>query len=342
VSRLVLVLPDLYPTRLSEAARAALPRLPALERWFRQGRPEGSTTGWRHWLQREWHGGSLAAAMPASIAGAAVAGVPADQPLWLASPVHFVAGLDTLRLHPAGLLRLDAAEQRQLATDFLAVFAGSGWSLHATGRRDMLVSGGAPVALRSHDPGLWLGADPAQGLPAGAGAGPLRQFGAELEMWLHEHPVNQARLARGLLNVNALWLWGGGAPLAPRPPASTPGGLAWAADLFVDGLCALAGGVAESLPPRWPVAPLAHHAMGATGATADLLAVCEWGPDAGALAALDRDWIAPALEQWRGGAYRSATLLAGSHAVGLERAPLQRLWRSWRRPRPWWESLLQC
>ncbi|HEX9474520.1 MAG TPA: hypothetical protein VF931_10030 [Steroidobacteraceae bacterium] len=332
MSRLVLVLPDLYPTRLSEAARAALPRLPALERWFRQGRPEGSTAGWRHWLQREWHGGALASAMPASIAGAAVAGVPTDQPLWLASPVHFVAGLDTLRLHPAGLLHLDAAEQRELVSDFLAVFAGSGWSLHATGRREMLVSGGAPVALRSHDPGLWLGADPAEGLPAGAGAGPLRQFGAELEMRLHEHPVNQARLARGLLNVNALWLWGGGAPLAPRPPASTRA-VAWAADLFVDGLCALAGTVAESLPPRWP------HGK---GAPTDLLTVCEWGADADALAALERDWIAPALEQWRGGVYQSATLLAGIHAVSLERAPLRRLWRAWRRPRPWWESLLQC
>ena len=339
MSRLVLVLPDLYPTRLSEAARAALPRLPALEWWFRQGRAEESA-GWRQWLQREWHGGSLAAAMPASVAGAAVAGaavagVSTDRPLWLATPVHFVAGLDTLRLHPAGLLHLDVAGQQELASDFRAVFAGSGWSLHATGRREMLVSGGAPVALRSHDPALWLGADPAEGLPAGAGARPLRQFGAELEMWLHEHPVNQARLARGLLNATALWLWGGGASLAPRPPVSTRA-VAWASDLFVDGLCALGGSVADPLPPRWPLPPQVR------GAPLDLLVVCESGPDAGSLAALDRDWIAPALEQWRGGAYRSATLLAGKHAVRLERSPWRRPWRAWLRPRPWWESLLQC
>jgi hypothetical protein len=329
------VLPDLYPTRLSEAARAALPRLPALERWFRQGRTERWIAGWRHWLLREWHGGSLAAAMPASVAGAAVAGVPTDQPLWLASPVHFVAGLDTLRLHPAGLLRLDGAEQMELASDFLTVFAGSGWSLHATGRREMLVSGGAPVALRSHDPGLWLGADPAEGLPAGEGARPLRRFGAELEMWLHEHAVNTARLRKGLLNVNALWLWGGGAPLAARPPASTRA-MAWASDLFVDGLCALAGSSADPLPPRWPM-PLHAGSL-----PPELLAVCELHSDADSLAALDRDWIAPALEQWRDGAYRSATLLAGNHAVSLEWAPMRRLWRAWRRPRPWWESLLQC
>jgi hypothetical protein len=327
------VLPDLYPTRLSEAARAALPRLPALEGWFRQGRAERSTASWRHWLQREWHGGSLAAAMPASIAGAAVAGVPTDQPLWFATPVHFVAGLDTLRLHPAGLLRLDDAEQQELATDFLKVFAGSDWSLHATGRRELLVSGGLAVALRSHDPGQWLGADPAEGLPAGVGARPLRQFGAELEMWMHEHPVNLARVRRSLLNVTALWLWGGGAALAARPPACTHAAV-WASDLFIDGLCAMAGSVANPLPPRWPT--------GVMEPLRDLLAVCELGPDAGSLAAVDREWIAPALEQWREGAYQSATLLAGNHAVSLERAPMRRLWRAWRRSQPWWESLLQC
>jgi len=331
------VLPDLYRTRLSEQARATLPRLPALEWWLGQGRREQSGLSWRHWLQREWHGGALAAAQPASIAGAAVAGVPTDQPLWLATPVHFVAGLDTLRLHPAGLLRLDTAEQRELAADFHQVFAGSGWALHATGRRELLVSGGAPAALRSCDPGLWLGADPAGGLPAGEGAGPLRQFGAELEMWLHEHPVNRDRLRRGLLNVNALWLWGGGEPLAPPPAASTRA-VVWAADLFVDGLCALAGFSADAPPRRWTLA------TGASGALLEVLVLCELGaePDADSLLALERDWMVPALEEWRSGALQSAALLAGNQAVSLQHAPFRRLWRVWRRRRPWWEELLQC
>ncbi len=57
------------------------------------------------------------------------------------------------------------------------------------------------------------------------------------------------------------------------------------------------------------------------------------------LEALERDWIAPALEQWRAAQWRSATLLAGARAVTLARGP----WRSpvarFGRPRPWWESL---
>ena len=134
--------------------------------------------------------------------------------MWLATPVHMVAGLDTVRVHPAGLLRLAAGEQQILQGDFARVFAGSGWSLHATGRRELLLAGPFPqanAAVRSADPALWLGADPRAGLPSGPGSDSLRRFGAELEMWLHEHPVNLARAGRGLLTVSALWLWGGGA-----------------------------------------------------------------------------------------------------------------------------------
>jgi hypothetical protein len=54
--------------------------------------------------------------------------------------------------------------------------------------------------------------------------------------------------------------------------------------------------------------------------------------------ALERDWIAPALEQWRAGRWHSATLWAGARAVTLVRRPLRTLWRRWRRARPWWEN----
>jgi len=69
--------------------------------------------------------------------------------------------------------------------------------------------------------------------------------------------------------------------------------------------------------------------------------VCELEAEPGesALQVLERDWIAPALEQWRGGTFHSATLLAGTRAVTLARAPLRALWRRWRRTRPWWETL---
>ena len=175
--------------------------------------------------------------------------------MWFASPIHLVAGLDTVRVHPAGLLQLSGEDQRLLERDFATVFADSGWSLHATGRRELLLAGGPvlkPDAVRSHDPALWLGADPREGLPAGPEASALRRLGAEMEMWLHEHPINVARRSRGTLTANALWIWGGGAPTVSIPgiavSRATGAAVAWADDLFVDGLARLEGFTLGPLP----------------------------------------------------------------------------------------------
>jgi hypothetical protein len=345
VSRLVLVLSDLPAARLSEPARATLPRLPLLERWLARGHSERASGGWRPWLQRTAHEPALHSVPLASIAAAARSNPPDARPVWFATPVHLVAGLDTVRVHPAGVLQLAWDEQQALEQDFAKVFAGSGWSLYATGRRELLLAGGTPQAsgmVRSCDPVLWLGADPRAGLPAGPGADGLRRLGAEMEMWLYEHQLNAQRLARQQLSANALWIWGGGAPAIAGPTGATPrstGAIAWAEDLFLDGLARLEGYAVEPLPECWPQSALPAGKPGAA-----LLAVCRVGatPDERTLERLDRNWIAPAFEHWRGGGVQRATLLAGEHAVTLERSVGRMFWRSFRRTRPWWESLLPC
>ena len=345
MTRLIIVLRDLYPARLEPAALAALPRLPALEQWLARGDTAQVQGGWRPWLWREFAlraplaADPADAAAPAAVAAAAVPNLPAGQPLWFATPVHFVAGLDTVRLHPAGLLELDLGAQQLLAADFARVFAGSGYSLHATGRRELLLAGGLPAApgtLRSDDPAMWLGADPRAGFPAGENAAALRRLGAELEMWLHEHPVNRARSGRGQLPANALWLWGGGATAVISAVRAAPAALAWADDLYVDGLTRLRASEVMARPARWP-GPGAGIAP-----PGELLVVCGIGaaPDAHTLLALEHDWIAPALAQWQGGHFECATLLAGERAITLKSPRWRRWWRMLRRPRPWWELLL--
>jgi hypothetical protein len=32
----------------------------------------------------------------------------------------------------------------------------------------------------------------------------------EIQMFMHQHPVNQQRIQRGLVAINSLWFWGGG------------------------------------------------------------------------------------------------------------------------------------
>ncbi|MDT9702931.1 hypothetical protein, partial [Streptomyces sp. P17] len=36
----------------------------------------------------------------------------------------------------------------------------------------------------------------------------MRRLGVELEMWLHEHPLNTGRERAGQLRVIGLWPWG--------------------------------------------------------------------------------------------------------------------------------------
>ena len=347
MSRLVLVISDLYPARYSAVH---LPRLVCLEKWLARGHTVRLTAGWQQWVLGEFFEGRYATTPWATLAAAALTPVVTGHS-WLATPVHLLVGIDTLRVHPAGLLTLDASEQQTLAADFASVFHGSGWSLHVTGRRDMLIAGDKGLRAYSADPARWLGADPASAVPVGPDASALRRLSSELEMWLHEHPVNRARRERGRLTISGLWLWGGGALGAPAAapaahvahlaPGATPALSSmtgstvqvFGGDLFLDGLCRLAGATSQVLPLSWP----SDH----PGTHGDTLVHCALGaaPDNESLQSLERDIIAPLTRQlYRGGADR-LTLLVGERAVTLRR-PGWRLWTALARSRPWWESLL--
>ena len=52
-------------------------------------------------------------------------------------------------------------------------------------------------------------------LPQGADALLVHGWVNEIQMLLHEHPINAAREARGALAVNSLWLWGAGRLVQP-------------------------------------------------------------------------------------------------------------------------------
>jgi hypothetical protein len=345
VPRLHLAIPDLHATRQGAESQSGLPRLPVLEAWLAGARVEPSPGGWRAWLMAQ-HAPGLAQAPLAPVAAMALAEAAGPDPgplgapeahAWLATPVHFVAGLDTVRLHPAGLLALEAGEQQALARDFDRVFAGSGWRLRPSGRRELLLEGPASEGVQAGDPARWLGADPAAGLPSGPAAGPLRRLGAELEMWLHDHPVNRARVARGLLPVSALWLWGGGAPLA-ADPAVLPGlPRLHGNDLLLDGLASLAGQPRPQLPAGLAALPAP------VGAGDEFVLLGDGGtPDLATLEAIERDWLAPAWAQWRAGRWQSLTLACGTRAFHARAGGLGGLWRSLRAPSPWWQVLLEC
>lgn len=355
-----MVVSDLYL-----ASGAALPlagklRMPGLDRMARFGTLEERPQGWRAWLA-EWLGRrDLARASPGAIAAWApsvttwtsgarppLAPGPENQTaqwIWLADPLHLTASLTSLHLNPQGLLRLGGPAQAQLCRAFDTAFAGSGYTLMPTGSGRFLATGPAPSgAVQTTDPARYLGSTIGDALPRGAAAGALRRLGVEIEMWLHEHPINAHRVRAGLPPISTLWLWGGGAPLsgaqsAPRSDERSPAVAVFGDDPFVEGLSHLSG---VSYGPA--AQSLASVAAAADRGVVQIELFSAGGdpraPDgspaaafhaAAALEALDRDWIEPALELLGRREIACLAVVANDRQVSLtSRDQLKR----WRRPR---------
>jgi hypothetical protein len=344
VTELVFVLSDFFSAAgdggRGDAAAAGLTRLPLLEGLLARSRAAALPGDWRGWLAERYAGESLRAATPAAIVaaawcGRALAGQASGQ-VWLATPVHYFAGLDSVHLHPAGLLRLDQRQQQQLVTDFARVFADSPWTLRAIGQRELLLSGPA-VAASGADPARFAGSDPSAGLPRGEGAGTLRGLGAEMEMWLYEHALNVERLGHGELPVTTLWLWGAttdrgtASPTREQEPVRARPARLYGVDSYAAALWQLQGGEVHALPASFDGASI-------SGDADDIFLyplLQPHGLGAGLLQ-LEQHWLPGALRALRRRRVAVLWLLAGGRAYGLRWLDLGRFWRA---PVPWWETL---
>jgi len=364
VEEVVIVIADLYLTSAAEAASIRRVDLPGLGHIARYGTGDSLEHGWRAWLAH-WAGqGKLASEAPATIASAASRSVVVNveqEMVWLATPVHFVAGLSSVHLDARGLLQVDADTRQMLATDFGKVFAESGFRLEALSSAGFLLRGPHLPDLNTVDPARVLGASISEALPDAGEAPTLRRLGAEIEMWLHDHAVNRERTKRGQLPITALWLWGGGVAresvsarfeadsqatqFADTVPASAirgaallaatalpPPGVAFGRDPFLYGLWRLTGTSAQSPPQEF------EEILGRSGRRAVFVVELsesfathrDW-TIRDALAEADRRWIGRALAALRRGDVDRVTVVANDHRLSL--GPRDRL-KLWRMPRP--------
>ena len=337
---LVVILPDFFSISSdahgAAASAVALPRLPQLEELLARA-TRTALPDWRAWLRERVAGASLS---PASTVAAAW-GLPTDPAhhYWLATPVHLFAGLDSVRLHPQGLLRLGGAEQQRLVSDFATVFADSPWRLFARDQRELLLAGPALLAGGA-DPATLLGADPSAGLPRGADAATLKRLGSEIELWLHEHPVNLERQRDGQQPVTALWLWGnksaGALPCPPRhryAHTALPrlaGEDTYAAALWQQ--CGASASAASAPAGALTADTALNDARGAV--------ILQWVAEPPGLAAileqLERRWCLPVRTALATRRLSALYLLTGTHVHALSGWALARIWRA---RRPWWQLL---
>ncbi|MCB1915959.1 MAG: hypothetical protein KDG52_09605 [Rhodocyclaceae bacterium] len=176
-----------------------------------------------------------------------------------------------------------------------------------------------------------IGRPVAHFMPDGEAAAEWHRLINETQVWLHNHPVNQAREAIARPGINSLWPWGGGTGprAAPAPSAVVVGD-----GPLLGGLCRNA-----SVPCR----DAAMETLVADGA--DVL-VCFDAADAAArhldlgrwqqaLATFEQRWLAPAMDALRQGRLQCVTLHAPGDRISLgARLERPRLWPFWKRPRP--------
>ncbi|HYM41555.1 MAG TPA: hypothetical protein VET46_02200 [Steroidobacteraceae bacterium] len=338
MSSAVIVIADLYlqsgESRAQESPAA--PGMPALEFVGRFGERSHVEGGWRRWLARSLGRGDLAAAPLAAVAAAGLtsdAGAAATR--WIATPVELIAGLTRLHLSRRGILRLSAAEQAELAAAFHRAFAGADLELRPLGDGQLLLYTPQIGALETAEPARCAGGDIQ--VPQGPAASPLLRLLAEIEMWLHGEPINEARRMRGLPPVTGLWLWGAAGELMPardaRDPAAHGGGrtplLACGSDAWLMGLCALHGGVALPLPES-PAAILAERLAECAVLVAETAGEAPQGEDwslQDAVAAIDRRLVGPALEALDSGTLERLTVIANDTRISVGRHSALRRWR---------------
>ncbi|MDQ3494411.1 MAG: phosphoglycerate mutase, partial [Pseudomonadota bacterium] len=235
--------------------------------------------------------------------------------LWLrADPACLRADINGARLIAHGAsLGVCEADAAALLPALKPLFGDAGMALDAPApdRWYLRLHGGSRLPHFS-DPGEALGADLFEHGAEGDQARRWRTLSGEAQILLHNHPWNAQRVASGRLPINALWFWGGGGLPVARAARSTVSLRVFADDPTVR---ALAGDAIAPLPSRF------QEIDG--DALYDLAALRD-------LAALDRDWLQPALQTLH--ARRIDRLLLDT-ADGASRV-LRRgqRWRLWRRP----------
>jgi hypothetical protein len=248
-----------------------------------------------------------AATVPGLASAALCADCGAVDAAWvcLATPVHYVAEMTSVRMSPDGILSLTPAAAGALAMHFNQVWNGSGIRLTAGGSGHLYCIFEQTLHVTTRDPQDVLDRHIEEYLPAGADAPRLRRLMSEIEMWLFEHEANAGRALSNLPRMSGLWLWGGGPPLASLP--KTQG---WAAgdDVFFSAF--------EGEESHNGVI-VASHAPGSDG----------WRD-------VESRWLEPAVAQLRAGILARLELSADDRCFTVSAHVLRRFWR---RSKPWWE-----
>lgn len=243
---------------------------------------------------------------------------------WLcADPVHFVLQRDYFSLSDPVPLSLSRQEAQALIAALNRHFEVDGLQFHFAGSGRWYLRLNKEPAMSTSMPVTVIGRDVSAYLPQGAGAAKWNRLLNEMQMLLHDHPVNQAREANGELPVNSLWLSGGG--VLPAKLEVSPRRI-FANNALAKGLAITANLPCVDLPEN-AEALLKPALLNQT--QADVVLVLD------SVDEVEFKWFLPLLTALRRRKIRQLTLhfSVRDQTLSVNIRPRD-LWKFWRRPKP--------
>lgn len=238
---------------------------------------------------------------------------------WLhVEPIHLAAGLSEVTLVPLrGELAVYQTERDALSDVLGTHLQAEGFTLQPYGQSEWLLA--APRVLEAQTVTVSFAARNAwnAALPQGRDGPTLRRLMTELQMLLHDHPINAARQARGVPEINAVWLWGNGTVDAQPRASSRP---CLGDHAYLRGLCQANG---------WE-APLAIAPLEAALECAHMHPASVLVIDDAMLEALDTT-LSSVLGALKRGRIGRVDLVVDEWRLSVDRWALRRFWR---RPAP--------
>ncbi|MDA8127089.1 MAG: hypothetical protein M0Z73_00110 [Betaproteobacteria bacterium] len=325
---MLFLIPHLFPpARLLEAAAPNL-RLPALQTLLARGARRPCPAGGTEAAVCEALGIARQQDWPVAPVTLAADGGIAGESFWLrADPVHLRVMRDRIVLADSSALALTQPEADAFAAAIGQHFGADLSPMPLHPKRWYLRLDHAP-RLTTTPPSVAAGRDIDPVLPQGEDAMQFRARLNELQMLLHDHPLNLAREARGELPINALWLWGGGR----EPACAAANASLYARDTEIQALGAFCGAHVLPLPERLETRLLETEGL----MLLDQLTLAGRHGDAyawrEALRELEQDWFEPLLGALRIIGRHGHRLLdpVSGKALLLDAGGA---WKFWRRPR---------
>ncbi len=272
--------------------------------------------------QQDWPAGAILAQ---------ATGAPDDSAFWLcAQPVHLTVDRDDLVLLPSSRLHLSEDESRALFSFLETHCAASGLQMRYIDTGLWCIGSQRSQNLSTTETEFAQGRSVSGLLPSGKDAGWWQRLVLEMQMALHEHPINVAREQRGESPVNSLWLWGGGTASRVRRGFDT----LCVADPLLRAVALLSG---ARLVETARVNDFSGSEHGLVEFVADTSVSLE-----ASLALLESDWLSPAWEALGKGLLEELTMvLALPGRLIICRCDRTARRRFWRRRRAFQRQIVQ-